>query len=348
MKKIIYGIIAVVILIAIGYAVVNRMSKKSMNVTPPPVINSFDDCVRAGYPVMESYPRKCITPDRKTFIEEVQNNSPEIIPGIKSLLYENKEFGFQVWYPDGSQAKDGNFEGFLSVTGGGVPAVGIYLSPSLFTGTNLSEAAVAIGVSSDNIALQNCDRAADAEEKSLGTSYSGKILFSVFEATGVGAGNIYESKIYRTIYNGSCYEIVEMLHSGNIGNYPEGTVKEFDKPRFSGILENIFKTFVFTRNTASGVMGSVNIGPTCPVEKNPPDPNCAPKPYQTSISINKDSFSKTIESDSGGRFRVDLDPGSYEFKAGGEAVLPRCSPVMAEVQKNRFSYLSISCDSGIR
>ncbi len=33
------------------------------------VINSFQECVDAGYPVMESYPRQCATPDGRTFTE---------------------------------------------------------------------------------------------------------------------------------------------------------------------------------------------------------------------------------------------------------------------------------------
>jgi len=34
-----------------------------------PEVHSFGDCVRAGYPVMESYPRQCRTPDGRTFAE---------------------------------------------------------------------------------------------------------------------------------------------------------------------------------------------------------------------------------------------------------------------------------------
>ena len=36
-----------------------------------PQINSFDDCVRAGNPVMESYPRQCRTEDGLHFVEEI-------------------------------------------------------------------------------------------------------------------------------------------------------------------------------------------------------------------------------------------------------------------------------------
>ncbi|NOZ76363.1 MAG: hypothetical protein GXO65_01500 [Euryarchaeota archaeon] len=38
---------------------------------PPGNITSFQECVQAGYPVMESYPRQCRTPDGRTFVEEV-------------------------------------------------------------------------------------------------------------------------------------------------------------------------------------------------------------------------------------------------------------------------------------
>lgn len=33
-------------------------------------INSFDDCAAAGYPIMESYPPRCMTPDGRSFTDE--------------------------------------------------------------------------------------------------------------------------------------------------------------------------------------------------------------------------------------------------------------------------------------
>lgn len=39
--------------------------------TPDMAINSFEDCVNAGYPVMESYPRQCRVPGGKLFVEDV-------------------------------------------------------------------------------------------------------------------------------------------------------------------------------------------------------------------------------------------------------------------------------------
>ncbi len=44
---------------------------------PPVEINSFEACAQSGYSVMESYPRKCQTPDGQIFVEEVEISTPE-------------------------------------------------------------------------------------------------------------------------------------------------------------------------------------------------------------------------------------------------------------------------------
>lgn len=37
----------------------------------PPTVLSFQDCERAGYPVMESFPRRCAVPNGQTYTEEI-------------------------------------------------------------------------------------------------------------------------------------------------------------------------------------------------------------------------------------------------------------------------------------
>ncbi len=39
----------------------------------PRAVTNFKECVAAGYPVLESYPRRCQTPDGKTFVEDIGN-----------------------------------------------------------------------------------------------------------------------------------------------------------------------------------------------------------------------------------------------------------------------------------
>ena len=38
------------------------------------VITNFNECAFAGYPVMESYPRQCRTPDGKLFVEKIDRD----------------------------------------------------------------------------------------------------------------------------------------------------------------------------------------------------------------------------------------------------------------------------------
>lgn len=35
-------------------------------------VRDFESCKNAGYPILESFPRQCKTPDGKTFIEEIK------------------------------------------------------------------------------------------------------------------------------------------------------------------------------------------------------------------------------------------------------------------------------------
>jgi len=48
-------------------------------------ISSFDECVQAGYPVMESFPRQCRTPDGRTFVEEINGREESGISGMVLL-----------------------------------------------------------------------------------------------------------------------------------------------------------------------------------------------------------------------------------------------------------------------
>lgn len=104
-----------------------------------------------------------------------------------------------------------------------------------------------------------------------------------------------------------------------------------------------------TVNTGS-VVGTVTLSPTCPVERMPPEPQCAPRPYQTTIEVfttDGTELVKTIQTGADGRFSVTLPLEDYSFQAGGGVVMPRCSPVDVQVKSTTTS-VEISCDTGIR
>lgn len=44
-----------------------------LNISTISGVNSFEECVAAGYPVMETYPRQCRTPDGRIFVEKISS-----------------------------------------------------------------------------------------------------------------------------------------------------------------------------------------------------------------------------------------------------------------------------------
>lgn len=101
----------------------------------------------------------------------------------------------------------------------------------------------------------------------------------------------------------------------------------------------------------SGVKGSVLLGPTCPVMRDPPDPQCADKPYETTITVRRASSGLTFavkKSDVNGAFEFSLPPGQYTLSASGGKMLPRCNDENVTVGASSYTTVNISCDTGIR
>ena len=102
----------------------------------------------------------------------------------------------------------------------------------------------------------------------------------------------------------------------------------------------------------SGIRGTVMLGPTCPVMRDPPDPQCADRPYQTTVvayRVSDPGYAvETMQSSADGTFEMSLPPSEYVIKAGGEKMLPRCAPASVTVGPDAYTSVTISCDSGIR
>ena len=81
-KKILW--ISAIIIILTGVAVYFLNQQPSL---PSQKITNFEECARAGYPVGESHPRQCWTPDGGHFIEEIP---PIQDPNIGPVLPSNE------------------------------------------------------------------------------------------------------------------------------------------------------------------------------------------------------------------------------------------------------------------
>ena len=73
MRKILL-IAIVIVLVAIGFWLLDKGEKAKA----PTVITNFIECVEAGNPVMESYPRQCRTEEGETFTESIGNELEKI------------------------------------------------------------------------------------------------------------------------------------------------------------------------------------------------------------------------------------------------------------------------------
>ena len=67
MPKVLASLLIVIVLLAIAYGAYIIGTRQAE------VIADFEDCVAAGYPVFESYPGVCKTPEGDTFVEDVGN-----------------------------------------------------------------------------------------------------------------------------------------------------------------------------------------------------------------------------------------------------------------------------------
>ncbi len=103
--------------------------------------------------------------------------------------------------------------------------------------------------------------------------------------------------------------------------------------------------------SGSGVHGVVSLGPTCPVERMPPDPLCADKPYATAIVVYRTGSKLPFvigNSNANGAFTFSLPPGAYTLATGDGKMLPRCAETSVNVLLNAYATANISCDTGIR
>lgn len=132
---------------------------------------------------------------------------------------------FSVIYPDGYTV-DENYK-YEGVPNKPIPGVKFVIPGTMATGTNLS---TDTGVTVESLPRAKSCTAdiyfydnVKAHDVTVGSR-----VWSMASSTGAGAGNFYEEQVYALKDSKPCLAVRYFIHSGNIGNYPEGAVTEFD------------------------------------------------------------------------------------------------------------------------
>jgi hypothetical protein len=126
------------------------------------------------------------------------------------------------------------------------PRVRITLPDAQFgsTKTNLVEAYLVVGVSSEPSAVAACstfaDREAHGEARKPKTVHG--VEFVSRSSLEGAAGNLYDGRSYRVSRANRCYEVAMIVRTGNMGNYQAGAVEKFEDERALAALERIFET----------------------------------------------------------------------------------------------------------
>jgi hypothetical protein len=100
---------------------------------------------------------------------------------------------------------------------------------------------------------------------------------------------------------------------------------------------------------STGARGTATVGPTCPVERTPPDPNCAARAYAGTFVVESVGGTRVAQftTAADGSYSVALPPGSYQVRVDDANRLPSMAP-RAFTVGDGWSVVDLSLDSGIR
>lgn len=98
----------------------------------------------------------------------------------------------------------------------------------------------------------------------------------------------------------------------------------------------------------------MRFSPVCPVERVPPEPQCAPRAGAAQLSLLRADGSVAASGQAGtdGSFSFPVVPGTYVVQAVAAAPSPgrgcQADPSPVTVPAGSYATVSVSCDTGIR
>lgn len=143
-------------------------------------------------------------------------------------VYANGTIGFSIRYPAG-YLKNTSYQYQGLGEGKEIDGVKFIIPSSFAAGTNLSD--FDTGISVEFIpATQNCRAELFLlNSQNAQIAIDNDIEYSFTSMNEGAAGNFYEEMIWAISGTNPCIAVRYLIHSTNIGHYPEGTVEEFDR-----------------------------------------------------------------------------------------------------------------------
>ncbi len=194
---------------------------------------------RGGLPSTQDYVIKVTSQVQGPFTLRLAINPPGLAqqyfefidPQTGALLDYSDEFAPISWQ--------------LPFTTKGTPLLSLYfIEPTYYyPTTNLNEAGLLLASSSDPSTVSTCTQPGQPGETAMGQVTIHGFTFTKSEFVGAAAGNRYDQLFYRTVAEGRCFEVIFLIHSAEIGNYPPGTVVEYYRDQLLHQFESVLDTF---------------------------------------------------------------------------------------------------------
>lgn len=325
-------IIIIIALVALIAFVLWKTSGK----TPSKVATNFTECVAEGSAVMESYPRQCISKEGVHFTEDIGNEISK--SDLIRVSYPRPNEEVQSPLTITGEARGGwffeaSFPVFLADWDGKIIANGNATAKGDWMTSEFVPFEATLTFTADANTFSNRGTLILKKDNPSGLPQNDDALEMPVIIKNTGNTAV------------ACRSDAKLCPDGSAVGRTGPNCEFADCPTGGNGSDGILPY-------NSGVKGKVMLGPTCPVMKNPPDPQCADKPYQTSISVSLASSPArvfaTTNSKTDGTFEISLPPGDYVLSAKGGTTLPRCSQATATVKSVGYVVADISCDTGIR
>lgn len=178
----------------------------------------------------------CITPGDQAPAESMQT-------------YSYPPLGFSIKYPTGYKLDESYTYDQLGPEA--IPGIKVSVPASKTDGTNLSsDSGVSVEYFPSADASSTCSASNFLYGQPAATNVSdGGITYSVASASDAGAGNLYEEKVYALAGQNPCIAVRYFIHYTQIGNYPAGTRKEFDKAALTAEFDKIRHSLTLKNQT---------------------------------------------------------------------------------------------------